>query len=64
MKRFFDLRFVIGLFFLIMGIMMLGHALLGNTESEHNPEVNLWSSIMFLVFALFMLFLSRKQIEE
>lgn len=64
MKRFFDLRFVIGLFFLIMGIMMLGHSLLANTEGEHNPEINLYSSILFLVFALLMLYLSTKKLEE
>lgn len=63
MKRFFDLRFVIGLFFLIMGAMMLLHALFGDTSGEHHPKINLYSSFTFLIFALIMLLLSTKEIK-
>ena len=56
MDKFFDLRFVIGLFFLIVGILLLGYSF--TNEHEAHQEVNRLCSISFIVFAVVMLFLA------
>ncbi|MGE5357027.1 MAG: hypothetical protein ACM3PT_12395 [Deltaproteobacteria bacterium] len=53
MNRFFDLRFTIGIFFLILGIMLLIYSLLFD---DTNSRVNIYSSVAFILFAVFMLF--------
>lgn len=59
MKKLFDLRFVIGVFFLVVGILLLGYGLLGAaTEIVH---VNTWCGVIFTVFGVFMLGLSYKK---
>lgn len=59
MKKFFDLRFVIGIFFLVIGLLLLAHSLLVSTAVEFNAHVNLYSSFVFIAFAACMLILSR-----
>lgn len=56
MNKFFDLRFVIGIFFLIIGILLLIHSLTNPTEMH--AAVNRWSSVAYLAFAITMLLLS------
>lgn len=56
MNKFFDLRFVIGLFFLIIGILLLIHSF--TNVHEAHQAVNRWCSISFIVFAILMLILS------
>jgi uncharacterized membrane protein HdeD (DUF308 family) len=56
MKKFFDLRFVIGVFFLLVGIMLLIYSFV--SPSAAHPEVNRYSSIFFLVFAIIMILMS------
>jgi uncharacterized membrane protein HdeD (DUF308 family) len=56
MNKFFDLRFVIGLFFLIIGIILLIYSFI-NVHEEHQA-VNKWCSISFIVFAITMIILS------
>lgn len=58
MNKFFDLRFVIGLFFLIIGAMLLIFSLTTTPTEGFNKTVNLWCSISFLVFSVIMLILS------
>lgn len=59
MKKFFDLRFVIGIFFLAVGLLLLIHSLMVATAVGFNAHVNLYSSFVFIAFAIFMLILSR-----
>ncbi len=59
MKKFFDLRFVIGIFFLAVGLLLLIHSLMVATAVEFNAHVNLYSSFVFIVFAVCMLFFAR-----
>ncbi|MEO5501551.1 MAG: hypothetical protein ABIR31_08930 [Ginsengibacter sp.] len=59
MKKFFDLRFVIGIFFFAIGLLLLIHSLIVATEEGFNAHVNLYSSFVFIAFAFFMLILSR-----
>ena len=56
MKKFFDLRFVIGIFFLSVGILLLIYSI-GSPSAAH-PEVNRYSSIFFIVFAIIMILMS------
>lgn len=59
MKIFFDLRFVIGIFFLAVGLLLLIHSLMVITAIRFNAHVNLYSSFVFIAFAICMLILAR-----
>ena len=56
MKKFFDLRFVIGVFFLVVGILLLIYSIV--SPSAAHPEVNRWSAIFFIAFAVIMILMS------
>ena len=56
MNKFFDLRFVIGVFFLVVGILLLIYSF--TNETVAHAAVNRWSSIFFIVFAVVMIILS------
>lgn len=56
MKKFFDLRFVIGIFFLSVGILLLIYSIV--SPSAAHSEVNRYSSIFFIVFAIIMILMS------
>jgi uncharacterized membrane protein len=62
MKKLFDLRFVIGLFFGIIGIVLIVYAFLGSTTDA--TSINKWCGIIFTVFGVVMLTLSiRRPVE-
>ncbi len=46
----FDLRFVIGLFFLIVGLIVV-IASFGESKVPDGSKINLYTGIVFLVFA-------------
>lgn len=50
----FDLRFVIGMFFLIIGLIVF-LASFGESSVPGGNQINLYSGIVFLVFAGLML---------
>ncbi len=54
MKKLFDLRFVIGLFFSVTGVLLSIYHL---CSSETN-QINLWCGLIFLVFGISMIALS------
>jgi putative Mn2+ efflux pump MntP len=56
MNKLFDLRFVIGAFFTIIGIMLIIYGFLLETEGAR--DVNRWCGIIFLVFGVLMIILS------
>jgi hypothetical protein len=56
MKKFFDLRFVIGIFFLVIGLLLLIYSFF-NTAVVHS-QVNRWSAVFFLIFAIIMILMS------
>lgn len=58
MNKFFDLRFVIGLFFLIVGLLLLGYALF-STGAAYKKEVNLYGGILLASFGTIMLTLLK-----
>lgn len=56
MNKFFDLRFVIGIFFLAVGILLLIYSFT-NPTVEH-AAVNRWCGIGFMIFASVMIALA------
>jgi len=56
MKKLLDLRFVIGLFFAIIGSLLLIYSFL--SSSEETQAVNQWSGVVFVVFGIVMILLS------
>lgn len=58
MQKFTDLRFIIGLFFSLSGLILL-LCYFTATQSNH-PELNLYSGGLMLLFGLTMLLLFWK----
>ncbi len=56
MNKFFDLRFVIGLFFSVIGILILLYSF--TNLHEAHQSVNRWCSISFIVFGAIMIILA------
>lgn len=59
MNKLFDLRFVIGAFFTIVGALLLIYALV--SDGQELKTVNGWCGGVFLVFGAFMIFLSFRK---
>ncbi|HVT83569.1 MAG TPA: hypothetical protein VHD35_00130 [Chitinophagaceae bacterium] len=60
-KRFNELNFVIGLFFLLASVVLLG----GYFFSNHSNEtINLYTGIAFLVFGIIMMLLRSSEKEN
>jgi uncharacterized membrane protein HdeD (DUF308 family) len=57
MKNILDLRFVIGLFFLLVGIFLLITSFVVHPSGGKTEVVNLWSGIVYIVFGIVMLVL-------
>lgn len=67
-RDFLDLRFIIGLFFVIIGgILLVGSFLLEPTVGK-SETTNRWSGLAYIIFGVFMVFLWRfdtpKELEE
>jgi len=55
MKNMLDLRFVIGAFFLIVGILLLGSSFMVHFTKENGTTVNRDCGVVFILFSLIML---------
>jgi cytochrome c biogenesis protein CcdA len=60
MNKLFDLRFVIGLFFSIVGLLIVVYSFLTTKEIERQ-DINQWAGIAFLIFGIFMIVLSLRK---
>lgn len=58
MKRLFDLRFIIGAFFAIIGLLLVLYSFF--SASQEGISINRWCGIAFIAFAILMLILSFK----
>lgn len=56
MNKILDLRFVIGVFFTIVGLLLLGYSFMN--ESESSKAINQWCGIVFTAFGVLMMVLS------
>ena len=61
-KLFEDLRFFIGAFFLIVGVLLTGQGLFGETGEQGN-QLNLLTGLAFILFSGFALMLALKQFK-
>ena len=59
LNKLFDLRFVIGAFFSIVGVLLLIYGFFIETAAER--DVNRWCGSFFLIFGVFMIFLSFRK---
>lgn len=64
MNKLYDLRFVIGVFFLIIGVLLIGYAFVSGSFPEYKMKVNLCCGLLFSLFGLFMLVLKKKKERE
>lgn len=55
MEKLTDLRFIIGLFFSLSGLVLLGTYLA--IDQANHPQMNLYAGGVMLLFGLFMLVL-------
>ena len=63
MNKLFDLRFVIGSFFSIVGVLLLIYGFLIETEAAR--DVNRWCGAFFVIFGIIMIILSlRKEAHD
>ena len=61
MNKFFDLRFVIGSFFTVVGVLILVYSFLTKNGMQ---DVNRWCGGIFIVFGLIMIILSNQKKKE
>ena len=59
MNKLFDLRFVIGLFFSVVGILVFGYGFLASKNDLQ--EVNRWCGAIFIGFGMVMIVLSYQK---
>ena len=57
LKRFNDLSFVIGLFFLLVSVILLVNTFVNGVDAG---KLNLYTGIVFFVFGVFMVTLKGK----
>jgi cytochrome c biogenesis protein CcdA len=58
MKKLFDLRFVIGVFFTLVGVLLLAYSFLSaNTDGQ---SINRWCGSIFTIFGVIMIILSTR----
>lgn len=52
-----DLRFIIGLFFGLMGLILIATSFFAQPSMAKPESTNLWSGIVYVVFGVFMVIL-------
>ncbi|MBI5917378.1 MAG: hypothetical protein HY842_18575 [Bacteroidetes bacterium] len=60
MEKLSDLRFIIGLFFAIVGALLVLLAFTATYGPGFGKNLNLYSGLVMLVFGIFMLWLNRR----
>ncbi len=60
MNKLFDLRFVIGAFFTVVGILLLIYGFISQAEAAMQ-SINRWCGGIFTIFGVIMLILSYAQ---
>ena len=62
MNKLFDLSFVIGIFFSIVGLLLFVYSFFA--EAAETQTINRWCGIVFTIFGIFMIILSFKKDEK
>jgi hypothetical protein len=63
MNKLFDLRFVIGIFFLVIGALLLIYSFFSKAEADMQA-INRWSGSIFTVFGIIMLLISTRKLPN
>ena len=58
MHKLLDLRFVIGVFFLVTGILLLAYSFFVTDAIDNASTVNRWCGSAFAIFGVIMVILS------
>jgi putative Mn2+ efflux pump MntP len=58
MSKLFDLRFVIGAFFTVVGLLLLVYGFTTADDASNAHAVNKWCGSVFLIFGVLMIILS------
>ncbi|MFL5808128.1 MAG: hypothetical protein ACJ749_01325 [Flavisolibacter sp.] len=67
MNKLFDLRFVIGSFFTVVGLLLLIYSFVATGSANETAtignatEINRWCSIAFIIFGVIMIILSLRK---
>lgn len=59
MKKLLDLRFVIGLFFLLVGLLLVAYSFFGDNKEKDAGTIDGWCGVMFGLFGIFMICLQQ-----
>ncbi|MBA2498540.1 MAG: hypothetical protein H0V30_02325 [Chitinophagaceae bacterium] len=59
MNKLFDLSFVIGIFFTIVGLLLLFYGFSAGEEAART--INKWCGLAFTIFGIFMILISFKK---
>ncbi len=59
MNKLLDLGFIIGAFFAVVGMLLLGYSFLGGTVDS--VTLNRWCGVVFIAFGLLMILFSFKK---
>jgi hypothetical protein len=60
MEKFTDLRFIIGLFFTVVGVSLVILGVVAASDKTFGRNLNLYSGLAMLTFGLFMLWLNQR----
>lgn len=60
MEKLNDLRFIIGIFFALIGAMLVMLAFVLNYELASGKTLNLFTGLSMMVFGAFMLWMSKR----
>lgn len=58
LSKLLDLRFVIGVFFTLIGLLLLVHSFVVGTTMEGAESINRWAGVVFALFGVLMIVLS------
>jgi drug/metabolite transporter (DMT)-like permease len=64
MEKITDLRFIIGLFFSLVGALLVILALTGSSAKEFGTSLNQWAGLAMLLFGLVMLWMNHRADRE
>lgn len=58
LSKLLDLRFVIGVFFTLIGLLLLGHSFVVINTMAGAESINRWAGLVFVAFGILMILLS------
>lgn len=58
LSKLLDLRFVIGVFFTLIGVLLLGYSFTAGGAAESASSINRWAGVVFTIFGVLMIVVS------